>query len=112
MTNLKNQVSKYSKIKLTRREHDPYDGGWRTYTPIIIDVENKLPVEDKIKLITKQIEDIWSIQEKDIDMDYLTLFFMFNHTYSQILCDERKIKNDSGVWLDLKDYIWIHKITG
>ena len=45
-------------------------------------------------------------------MDYLALFFMFNHTYSQILCDERKIKNDSGVWMDIKDYIWIRKIAG
>ena len=110
--NLKNQLPKYSEIELTRREFDPYDGGWRNYAPITINLENKLSVDDKIYLVTKQIEDIWSVQKKDLDIDYLALFFMFNHTYSQILCDERKIKNDSGVWMDIKDYIWIRKITG
>ena len=69
-------------------------------------------VDNKICIIANHIEDTWSIQRKYIDMDYLALFFMFNHTYSQILCDERKIKNDSGVWMDIKDYIWIRKIAG
>ena len=110
--NLKNQLSKYSEIELTRREFDPYDGGWRNYAPITINLENNLSVNDKMYLIAKQIEDTWSVQRKDLDTDYLALFFMFNHTYSQILCDERKIKNDSGVWMDIKDYIWIRKITG
>ena len=107
-----NQVSKYSEIELTRREFDPYDGGWRNYTPIIIHLENKLSIDNKICIIASHIEDTWSIQRKYIDMDYLALFFMINHTYSQILCDERKIKNDSGVWMDIKDYIWIRKIAG
>lgn len=110
--NLINQISKYSEIELTRREFDPYDGGWRNYAPIIINIENKLSVNDKIRVIVNHIEDSWSIQRKDLDIDYLALFFMFNHTYSQILCDERKIKNDSGVWMDIKDYIWIRKIAG
>ena len=105
-------MSKYSEIELTRREFDPYDGGWRNYTPIIIHLENELSIDDKICIIANHIEDTWSIQRKYIDMDYLALFFMFNHTYSQILCDERKIKNDSGVWMDIKDYIWIRKIAG
>lgn len=107
-----NQVSKYSEIRLTRREFDPYDGGWRSYAPITINLENKLSVDDKVRTIVDHIEDTWSIQRKDIDVGYLTLFFMFNHTYSQILCDERKIKNDSGIWMDIKDYIWIRKIAG
>lgn len=102
---------RFMKIELTRRENDPYDGGWRAYTPIILDIDTKLSTEEKADLIVKSIEELWSVQRRDLDMDYLTLFFMFNHTYSQILCDERKIKNDSGVWLDLKDYIWIRKIA-
>ena len=110
--NLLNQMPKYSEIELTRREFDPYDGGWRNYAPIIIHLENELSIDDKICTIADHIEDTWSIQRKDLDMDYLALFFMFNHKYSQSLCDERKIKNDSGVWMDIKDYIWIRKIAG
>lgn len=73
--NLMNQIPKYYEIELTRREFDPYDGGWRSYAPIIINLDNKLSVDDKIRAIADHIEDTWSIQRKDIDMDYLTLFF-------------------------------------
>lgn len=67
-------MSKYSEIELTRREFDPYDGGWRNYAPIIIHLENKLSIDNKICVIANHIEDTWSIQRRDLDMDYLALF--------------------------------------
>lgn len=67
-------MPKYSEIELTRREFDPYDGGWRNYAPIIIHLENELSIDDKICTIADHIEDTWSIQRKDLDMDYLALF--------------------------------------
>lgn len=100
-----------SKIMLTRKEYDPYDGGWRSYTPILIDIEDKLDVDKKMSIVIDNISDLWSIQENDLDIDYLRLFFLFNYTYSQILFDERDFKNDSGVWLNIKDYIWIRKVV-
>lgn len=108
-TNMK--LNSISKIMITRREYDPYDGGWRAYTPILLDIENKLSPEEKMAKVTDKIAELWSVQENEIDKDYLALFFLFNHAYSQILCDEREIKNDSGVWLNIKDYIWIRKVV-
>ncbi len=111
LPNTNKKINSISKIMLTRREYDPYDGGWRSYTPILMDIEDKLDIEKKMSLVTDKIADLWSIQESDLDLDYLGLFFLFNHTYSQILCDEREFKNDSGVWLNIKDYIWIRKMV-
>ena len=78
---------------------------------ILIDIEDKLDVDKKMSIVIDNISDLWSIQENDLDIDYLRLFFLLNYTYSQILCDERDFKNDSGVWLNIKDYIWIRKVV-